>query len=662
MKYLEQTMIKGSYFLLFLLQAGLAQEWKLHSPRKVTAQKGSCAQIPCNYSYPSYLANQPRVGIWFYKTRWRQWRTAFHSQSRSYEGTQFRHRTQLSGDLKNGDCSLTINNIRWEDSGFYYFKVEFNEKEKYGFKPSTWLQVSDFTDKPAIFPVQIIAGKLVRLRCTFNTICSGTAPTLTWDTPTIVRGSVSNTITQRGVTLTYISVLSLTPSLRHQGQTLICRVSYSTVSSEQTFVLTVQYAPEGLTISSPNGMKDSSINKIQGESAMIICSVRSYPASNLMWRHLNAIITRTSSSNELRLVIPKVTSKEAGDYQCVAENEHGTMEGSVTIIVEYAPEDLTITSLDGIKDSSITITEGDSALITCSVKSFPASNLTWKHLDVIMNSSTSHNELWMEIPHVAPRDTGDYQCVAQNEHGTVEGSLSITVQCETADAPEGLTITSPNGMKDSSINKIQGESAMIICSVRSYPASNLMWRHLNAIITRTSSSNELRLVIPKVTSKEAGDYQCVAENEHGTMEGSVTIIVEYAPEDLTITSLDGIKDSSITITEGDSALITCSVKSFPASNLTWKHLDVIMNSSTSHNELWMEIPHVTPRDTGDYQCVAQNEHGTMEGSLSITVQYSRGEILHVILILGIRAGIFIVAVVLTVAGVCVSEGQTVKGS
>ncbi|XP_060708686.1 sialic acid-binding Ig-like lectin 16 [Hemiscyllium ocellatum] len=178
----------------------------------------------------------------------------------------------------------------------------------------------------------------------------------------------------------------------------------------------------------------------------------------------------------------------------------------------------------------------------------------------------------------------------------------------------------------------------------------------------TSSHNELWMEIPHVTPRDTGDHRCVAQNEHGTMEGSLFITVQYAPENLTITSLDGIKDSSITLTEGDSVLIICSVKSFPASNLTWKHLDVTMNSTSSHNELWMEIPHITPRDTGDHQCVAQNEHGTMEGSLFITVQYSRGESLHVILILGIRAGIFIVAVVLTVAGVCVCEGETVKGS
>ncbi|XP_041037235.1 uncharacterized protein LOC121274125 [Carcharodon carcharias] len=101
--------------------------------------------------------------------------------------------------------------------------------------------LQDFTDKPTIFPAEIIAGKRVDVSCTFNTTCNGTAaPVLTWDTPTDVPGSVSNTVTQHGVTLTYTSVLTLIPSLKHHGHTLSCRVRYPSVSSERTLVLTVQ--------------------------------------------------------------------------------------------------------------------------------------------------------------------------------------------------------------------------------------------------------------------------------------------------------------------------------------------------------------------------------------------------------------------------------------
>ncbi|XP_072409740.1 sialic acid-binding Ig-like lectin 13 isoform X2 [Chiloscyllium punctatum] len=496
-------MIEKSYFLLSLLQAGLAQNWKINIPPRVTAQEGSCAWIPCHYSYPSHLASQTRIGIWYQGKD----SIAFHSKHHEKMLQRFRNRTWLLGDLKGGDCSLIINNIIREDAGSYHLRIEFDNVNSYSYSSATNLHISDFTDKPMIFPVEIIAGKRVNLRCTFNTTCNGTAPALTWDTPIAVPGSVSNTVTQNGVTLTYTTVLSLIPSPRHQGQTLTCRVSYPTVSSEQTFVLTVQYPPQNLSVASLNVMKDSLINIIEGNSAVIICSVKSLPASNLTWRHLNVTVNRTHSNNELWLEIPHITHRETGDYQCVAENEHGAVEGSITITVEYTPRNLVITSIHVIKDSSIGVIEGHSAVIICSVESSPASNLMWRHLNVSVNRTSSSNELWLKIPHITYRETGVYQCVAENEHGAVEGSITITVEY-------------------SSIGVIEGHSAVIICSVESSPASNLMWRHLNVTVNRTSSSNELWLKIPHITYRETGVYQCVAENEHGTVEDSITITVK----------------------------------------------------------------------------------------------------------------------------------------
>ncbi|XP_038669862.1 sialic acid-binding Ig-like lectin 14 isoform X2 [Scyliorhinus canicula] len=236
-------MIGKSYFLMSLLQVGLSQEWKGDTPREVTAQEGSCVKIPCHYSYPSHLATQPRGALWFNTEEEIPWAPlAFHSKDHNHESPKFRHRTRLSGDLKDGDCSLIINNIRREDTGPYFFRIEFDSGLGYSYYPATRLHVSDFTDKPRIFLAEIIAGKRVDISCTFNTTCNGTAPALTWDTPTDVPGSVSNTVTQHGVTLTYTSVLTLIPSLRHHGQTLTCRLRYPSVSSERTLILTVQYS------------------------------------------------------------------------------------------------------------------------------------------------------------------------------------------------------------------------------------------------------------------------------------------------------------------------------------------------------------------------------------------------------------------------------------
>ncbi|XP_060708643.1 sialic acid-binding Ig-like lectin 11 isoform X2 [Hemiscyllium ocellatum] len=138
-----QTMIGKSCLLLLLLQAGLMLEWDIDTPRNVTAQKGSCARIPCRYTYPSKLVNQTRVGIWFNANKQGTSLIAFHSRHHSKELPRFRHRTRLSGDLNDGDCSLIVNNIRQEDAGPYFFRVEFQEMDKFNYLPETQLYVSN---------------------------------------------------------------------------------------------------------------------------------------------------------------------------------------------------------------------------------------------------------------------------------------------------------------------------------------------------------------------------------------------------------------------------------------------------------------------------------------------------------------------------------------
>ncbi|XP_059497404.1 sialic acid-binding Ig-like lectin 10 [Stegostoma tigrinum] len=560
-------MIGKSYFLLSLLQAGLAQNWEAKTPREVTAQKGSCAQIPCHYRYPSKLVDQHRNGIWFNNKKEVTSSIAFHSQDHSQEAPHFHHRTRLFGRLKDGDCSLIINNIGWEDAGPYFFRVEFEGEYKFSYRSVTQLHVSDFTDKPMISPVEIIAGKRVNLSCTFNTTCNGTAPALTWDTPTAVPGSVSNTVTQRGVTLTYTSVLSLTPSLRHHGQTLTCRVRYPTVSSKQTFVLTVQYPPQNLSITSIDGIKDSTINIMEGKAVVIICSVESFPASNLIWGHLNATMNRTSSNNELWLKISHVTYRDSGDYRCVAKNEHGTVEGSITITVEYPPQNLSISSLDWIQDSSINIIEGKAAVMICSVNSFPASNLTWRHLNATMNRTNSDNVLWLEIPHVTYRETGDYQCMAENDHGAVEGSITIAVQYPPRQTT--VSISGPSG------GIREGHNVTLTCSSEGVPPiSHYTWFRIEGNTSARLNTSSRILSFTPVTRGNDASFYCTVTNPLGNSSSdTIHLNVEYGPE---------ISQESECAQTAEGITCVCVANSNPPGDLIWHLPHAIINGNQTH--------------------------------------------------------------------------------
>ncbi|XP_078286295.1 sialic acid-binding Ig-like lectin 13 [Rhinoraja longicauda] len=501
--------------------AVVSGQWGADIPPAVTAQNGLCARIPCRYRYPVDQKDKLRTEIWFNSDYMNNQSVAFHSADPSQVSTKFQHRTRLSGVLSDDNCSLVIDNVTLLDAGPYRFRVEFEGGEKYTY-PATQLHVIDFTDKPTIFPAEMVAGQPVNVTCSFNTTCNGTAPTLTWDSPTDQPPSASHSVTERGDTLIYTSVLSLTPAPKHHGQNLTCRVRYPTVSSEQKLTLTVQYAPQNLSITSPHNVNSSWVSVKEGNSAAILCSVHSFPASNLTWGHLGVTLNTAPSSNELWMKFPQLMPRDAGVYQCVAQNEHGTAERDVTLTVEYAPQNLSITSPHNVNSSWVSVKEGNSAAILCSVHSFPPSNLTWGHLGVTLNTTPSSNELWMEFPQLMLRDAGVYQCVAQNEHGTAERDVTLTVEY----APQNFSITSPDNVKNSRFSVKEGISAAFLCSFQSFPASNLTWRHLGVTLNTTHSSNELWLKILRVTPQDTGCYQCVAENEHGTVEGTMTLIVE----------------------------------------------------------------------------------------------------------------------------------------
>lgn len=328
-------MIGRSFFLLSLLQAVVSGQWTADNPPHVTAQNGLCARIPCHYSHPSTLNDKPRFGVWFNSETLDFTSVAFFSETHIRVLPKFLHRTRLSGVLRDNDCSLVIDNVTQEDAGPYFFRVDFLDGQNYyNYQPATQLHVTDFTDKPTIFPAEMVAGRPVNVTCVFNTTCDGTAPTLTWVTPADDPPSASHSVTQQGDTLTYTSVLYLTPALKHHGQNLTCRVTYPTVSSEQILTMAVQYAPRNQSITSPDNVNNSGVTVKEGNSVEFLCSVQSFPASNLTWIHLGATLNTTGSSNELWLKILQVTRQDAGDYECVAENEHGTGKGNVTLIVE----------------------------------------------------------------------------------------------------------------------------------------------------------------------------------------------------------------------------------------------------------------------------------------------------------------------------------------
>ncbi|XP_072423587.1 B-cell receptor CD22-like [Chiloscyllium punctatum] len=206
----------------------------------------------------------------------------------------------------------------------------------------------------------------------------------------------------------------------------------------------------------------------------------------------------------------------------------------------------------------------------------------------------------------------------------------------------------------------EGDRVTLTCNSRSNPGARYTWYKDN-VNTAVNKGTGNILTIRSITPTESGDYYCEAENVIGKQASkSFRIEMLYSPRNMQVS----VSPSDSAIHEGDNITLSCTSDSNPPTSwYKWELRQGEEAESLESSERDLTLYRVTHKQEGVYSCEAGNTVGANSSDgRRITFGNSRGESLHVILILGIRAGIFIVAVVLTVAGVCVSEGQTVKGS
>lgn len=97
-------------------------------PFRFTALTRSCVVIPCTFQYPEDTSHIR--GMWSKKTGG----IIFHKgQSRVLD--HFKGRTKMLGNLRDGNCTLEIDNIKSFDNGPFCFHAE-RENDKYRFNNS----------------------------------------------------------------------------------------------------------------------------------------------------------------------------------------------------------------------------------------------------------------------------------------------------------------------------------------------------------------------------------------------------------------------------------------------------------------------------------------------------------------------------------------------
>ncbi|XP_053464002.1 sialic acid-binding Ig-like lectin 11 isoform X2 [Nycticebus coucang] len=408
-----------------------------------------------------------------------------------------RGRFEFHGRPQNKDCSLVIRNIRKEDTGSYFFRVERGSYICYNFRHAFSLEVT---------------GAAVSSRRT------GPHPFP-------------------------VSTLNLVLRPQDRDTDLTCQVSFSTGGvSTQTIGLNVAYAPRDLdvSISWDNGTAlkpQDTLPHLQaqkGQFLQLLCAADSQPPATLRWilRHRVLSSSHPCGPKTLRLELPRVKAGDSGRYTCLAENRLGSQHRSLELSVQYPPENLTVmvsqanrTVLEILRnDTSLPVLEGQSLRLVCVSLSNPPARLNWAWGSRILSPPQLSDPGVLELPRVQMEHEGEFTCHAQHPLGSQSISLSLSVHY-----PPQLLGPSCSW---------EAQELRCSCCSRAQPAPSLYWRLGEGLQEGTSSQDYFT-----ATNSSEGPWANSSLSLHGGLNSSLRLSCEarnvYGAQSGTVLLLPG---------------------------------------------------------------------------------------------------------------------------
>ncbi|GAB1285527.1 Hemicentin-1 [Apodemus speciosus] len=342
----------------------------------------------------------------------------------------------------------------------------------------------------------------------------------------------------------------------------------------------------------------------------LLCETEGSPPPDITWHKDGHALTESIRQRILTsgaLQIAFAQPEDAGQYTCMAANMAGSSSVSTTLTVHVPPR---------IQSTEVhyTVNENSQAVLPCIADGIPTPAIHWEKDGVLIANllgkytAQPYGELILE--NAVLEDSGTYTCVAHNAAGEDTHTVTLTVHA----LP---TFTELPG--DLSLNK--GEQLRLSCKAVGVPLPKLTWTFNNNIIPAhfDSINGHSELVIEKVSKEDSGTYVCTAENSVGFVKAIGFVYVKEPPV------FKGDYPSNWIEPLGGNAILNCEVKGDPAPTIQWSRKGADIESSHRIRQLGngsLAIYGTVNEDAGDYTCVAANEAGVVERSVSLTLQSS----------------------------------------
>ncbi|XP_012784766.2 hemicentin-2 [Ochotona princeps] len=341
---------------------------------------------------------------------------------------------------------------------------------------------------------------------------------------------------------------------------------------------------------------------------LVSCAVHSTLPFRLQLRRDGARLGEErhfSESGNSSWEIPRASKAEEGTYECTAVSRAGTGRAEAQIVVTDPPPQL-------LPAPNVTVSPGESAILSCRVLSEAPYNLTWVRDWRVLPSSTGRvtqlADLSLEVSSVTPSDGGRYQCVASNANGVTRASVWLLVR----EAPQ-VSIHSRSQRYP------QGVEVKISCSASGYPTPHISWSREGHVLqedNRIQVDAQGTLVIQGLAPEDAGNYSCQATNEAGTDEATVTLYYTDSPSASAVSAV-------VLAAVGQEAVLRCEVSGVPPPRVIWYRggLEMILAPEATTSGT-LRIPEAQERDAGMYTCRAINELGEATAEIQLEVGHA----------------------------------------
>uniref|UniRef100_A0A8C5H961 Contactin-3-like n=1 Tax=Gouania willdenowi TaxID=441366 RepID=A0A8C5H961_GOUWI len=315
------------------------------------------------------------------------------------------------------------------------------------------------------------------------------------------------------------------------------------------------------------------------------------------------------------LYIAKVEASDAGNYTCVVRN----LMANTTVFSSTTPVEMRKDAVMGEYEPKIEVqfpenlhvSKGSSVKLECFALGNPVPTISWRRADgnpLPGKIKINHSPGVLEIPYFRPEDAGTYECVAENSRGrnVARGQLIFH---NVEHLQWAQTLKDAHMAIDANL---QWE-----CRAIGKPRPTYRWLKDGEPLTGGIHVEAGRLTISRISLLDSGMYQCVAENEQGSI---------YASAELKVVAPDFTRrpvKKSIVIQRGGEVVLECRPHASPRAAISWWRGSELLKDNkrqTITEDGTLRITNISISDGGQYTCVARNQFGISSSSGTLDVK------------------------------------------